>query len=366
MSPLSLNTFANDPFANLPPIFPLLNIPDDYCPLTRRLSFGDFDTFRLPDGSKAYCLKQSAGVTLWWTLSSIANDINTAGISPIRYDHAYPAAVRSYIPDFLFQQIGMPRPEVLKVIEIDSFNPLYHLTTIPNIVSFWNQLQQVGLAGLAWIQEAKARCNRMGPACGWDWHFHQTQLADVPTNLYHNQPIIDANNALGLHLTYRPDDRDILSPTPPNSEASPTISHLDLIQPPIPLEQHPVAPTDMVLHPIYSHYAQAYPNYDVFSRTRLVDNGYIDVVMGDETTESEAGSTCSDTSSSFSDCHSCHSLPISSNEASQDLYHMQFPIMFEDIVMEDVSESGDEERQSTASDLAANMFPVLRSDIVNA
>lgn len=92
---------------------------------------------------------------MWWTLDSITSDINNARLYTIRNNPSYPAAIRSYIPDALFDQIGMAWPEVLKAVELDSFNPLYLLTSIPNIVALWTQLQQIGLAGLAWICKAK-------------------------------------------------------------------------------------------------------------------------------------------------------------------------------------------------------------------
>ena len=40
---------------------------------------------------------------------------------------------------------------------------------------------------------------------------------------------------------------------------------------------------DLVLHPELSAYAKRYPNYDVFSRVPLMDNGYVECGAGDLT-----------------------------------------------------------------------------------
>lgn len=125
-----------------------------------------------------------------------------AGLYPICNNPSYPTAVRSYIPDALFNQIGMAQPEVLKAVELDTFNPLYLLTSIPNIVALWTQLQQIGLAGIAWICEAKAQSRTMGAASGWNWDFKQSQEIKIPKYSIIPVPKITDDNALGLHFDY--------------------------------------------------------------------------------------------------------------------------------------------------------------------
>lgn len=287
-----------------------------YSPLKRRLRYTDLQAVVLSNGAKAYSLRQSAGISLWWTLDIITGDINDAGLFPIRNDPSYPAAARSYIPDALFNQIGMARPEVLKAVELDSFNPLYLLTSIPNIVALWTQLQQIGLAGLAWIREAKARCRLIGPTCGWNWDFQRAQELEIPKFSILAAPQITDDNALGLHFDYSIPAARANTPTSVINDND-SLMENSLLYPPGLLSKS----RDMVLHPIFSHYAAAKPDYDVFSQTVLTDNGYTSPTPMD--TSDDAASDVS-TSSDFSWLSTCNSL---TSEAARELFdlHTRMP-----------------------------------------
>lgn len=124
---------------------------------------------------------------------------------------------------------------------------------------------------------------------------------------------------------------------------------------------------DMVLHPILSHYAIANPDYDVFSKTELLNNGYTEPTPMD-TSDDSGSDTLSSTGSDFSWLSTCNLL---SSEAACEFFDItaRMHIVVDDFVtsVDDyVASLGDNSYDITATDIAGNSFPPILLDIVNA
>ncbi|PPQ71256.1 hypothetical protein CVT25_004544 [Psilocybe cyanescens] len=271
-----------------------------FSPLHYNLTNTDFNTLVLEDGTIQYCLKQSTGVALWWTLNNIADSIVNAGVSPIRHDYSYPVAARNHIPDDLFHNIGMDCPEVLNIIEINTFNPLYVYTSISNIVSFWTRLQLVGLQALAWIHEARAHAIGLGFDSGWNWNSlgEQTFLEHVTRQLITFPGSMDSpcsrchftNNSgsilRNLHSNYSSDfessygaesydDTEGSEVGSRNSQGTLYSIQINYEEQLMMEDTEPNICTDLVFHKT-ARYPRVHPTYNRYSKTELIDNGYIE------------------------------------------------------------------------------------------
>lgn len=115
---------------------------------------------------------------------------------------------------------------------------------------------------------------------------------------------------------------------------------------------------DVVLHPYHSYYSRAHPEYNVFSQTVLVDNGYVNAGW-DMDTSDNASSSGSDISQACS-ISTCSSL--NTHLPDDQATRTPFPILIDDTF----TTNDDTMVQFTATDVASNStFSTFRSDIID-
>ena len=118
------------------------------------------------------------GISLWNTLNRLAKTIVRAGTHHTVHDASILPPLRSYVPDELFQQIGLPRPRVFAAIYLRVFNILYTYAPIDYIYSVWRDLQNIGREAAEWIRTARERSYELGPHSLWKWSIHMGTIRE--------------------------------------------------------------------------------------------------------------------------------------------------------------------------------------------
>lgn len=200
---------------------------------------------------------------------------------------------------------------------------------------------------------------------GWNWDFRQTQELEIPKYSVIPAPQITDDNTLGLHFDY-----SIPAATGANTPTSVIDDNNSVMNNPLlHLPGYPPAllsaSRDMVLHPVFSRYVAANPDYNIFSQTELPNNGYTKPTPMDTTDD---GTSDISTSSNFSWLSNCNSL---SSEAARELfdYYTHMPIVSNNFVtsVDDIfGPANNHSPNITATDIAGQMFPAIRSDTVSA
>lgn len=280
---------------------------------------------------------------MWNALNRLAKTIVRAGTYHTALDQSIPPPLRSYVPDHLFQQIGMPRPRVFAAIDLRVFNILYTYAPLDYIYSVWQDLQRIGREAAEWIRTARERCYEIGAQSRWRWSLitgtvrehlcfteqerqrqvfdtrmeqHRSDIRDprIPVHAPPARPDMmhlleqtlrqldlenEEPNATEYSFSegssdysYQSDDEILFRPGQTESSRSDgdssmtdstsfcTISSESRCSSPMQIDDR------MVLHPLHSAYAQKYPSYNVFCGQPLINNGYINVPQA---IQSEAG-----------------------------------------------------------------------------
>ena len=298
------------PNLQLTPFQSTNTITNDVNPLNYHLTPDDFITLALPNGQLIYALDPATGTLLWWALHRIARVITRAATQLIPFDPSLPTVQCAYIPQFQFDRIGMLRPAILSTLDSDCMNPLYGYTTRENVQAWYNDFQSMGRQAVQWIRTARDQSAHYGVYSGWNWDtFNQDgAVLEFPDRYLVKGPegaqsfveffllLTDGKGTFNstsyvVPPVYSPATSDL------SSEASNEIGTQDgdVIMDEAEYSKQPEhssrelklkdSPDNgcLVLHLLLSAYAKRHPEYDVFSKEPLIDNGYVEREAGDLT-----------------------------------------------------------------------------------
>jgi hypothetical protein len=147
-----------------------------------------------------------------------------------------------YINPHHLSEISMGTPQVL-MIEKYSQNMLLSTTSFDNIFKLFKMVQTVGLETVWWIKEVKECCGMLGGQHSWIWPYSGiAKPMEFPNlRLLEGQGSIMAGADINL-------DSDF----PPTRPSSPDYSKA------------------LILHPIYSNFACAHPEYNPFTSLNTI------------------------------------------------------------------------------------------------
>ena len=197
---------------------------------------------------------------------------------------------RAYIPQFQFDRIGMLRPAILSTLESDCMNPLYGYMTQENIQAWYNNFQSMGRQAVQWICAARDQSAQFSLYLGWNWDTFPQDVASLefphrylikgsegmlfPLNFFSSLTKHEGSFSYVLPSVHSPSISDSSSDS---GNESVTLNE-DVV-----MNDGGYNSGCLVLHPSLSAYAKHYPDYNVFSKEPLIDNGYVEHGAGDLT-----------------------------------------------------------------------------------
>lgn len=239
-------------------------------PLNYNLTVGDFMLHQFTNTS-AYTLSPSVGTSLWWSLQQLALRIMDGGYYPYEeptpppayaepptdHDNQDQIVVVDQTPS-PFARLARFLPSIIDITLSNSgFNPVFCLGTHDQLYELHQNLQEVGRQAIEWIAAVEqARVRDASNA---------SRIAGDASNLD------QVTRSFGqLRIEY-PTRFLITNGTQSTLHASTTIKSNHLTK----NSRLPDTSREMILHPTHSLYARSHPDYDAFSRSTLIDNGFI-------------------------------------------------------------------------------------------
>ncbi|KAF9007825.1 hypothetical protein BDQ17DRAFT_1422498 [Cyathus striatus] len=173
-----------------------------------------------------YIVNDRLSKLLWTTLNIMARTI---------LDSALPLPPLTLFPLYMFDTIGLHRPDVLDVLTIHLDNPLSFVCgTRDEAIKRYRDLQLLLLETAVWMADAQDRCASAAHAHGWQWQ-------------------IQANSHPQIAAAESP--MDLLNDSFSDLQLSPFTSC-----------------TDVILHPTASTYARLHPGYNAWGAEVLENN----------------------------------------------------------------------------------------------
>lgn len=221
-------------------------------PLHYSLSNDDFTTIQLPNKT-LYALDESIGSALWFSLQKLAWRIVNGG--HYRTLQRLQITSSNHSPA-QFADLIRALPTIVNITNFGGrHNPLYFASSREDLQQLHYSLQEVGKQAVSWIATQEQSVG--GMRYGWN-----------NTNSIEAQPVSPVpQDPRRRRLEYP--NRALIT-----NDADSKFKNWDIIR----FLAYLVLPDrtkEMVLHPELSRYAIAYPEYNVFSRSALIENGYL-------------------------------------------------------------------------------------------
>ena len=152
----------------------------------------------------------------------------------------------------------MQRPNILTIQDYHFLNLLCGYTSRENLSAWYRDFQTIGRLAVQWIRTVQRQTLQLGLGTGWNWEGRQ-----------------------GLHLEYP--ERRLITNGDCGSESSDSVLEDSSIWSDNDFSGSSEFTGDsgdeekhMILHPVQSTYATRNPDFNLFEKRLLIDNGYVD------------------------------------------------------------------------------------------
>ncbi|KAF7975912.1 hypothetical protein HWV62_8347 [Athelia sp. TMB] len=176
-------------------------------PLALKLSAADFHAHSA-DG-KYGALDIVVATAIWFIIRRIAHTIILAANPGMDPHHPRPV-----IPFTRLREINMPPPTIIKVFGYTQ-NPCLLIGTLEEVSDRFEFIQQLGIEGLRWLLNARARCDRYPN--GWHWSSPSNETFPTHPALKDTQPVAREDRMLDYFEPAPLDRALILHPTMSNA-----------------------------------------------------------------------------------------------------------------------------------------------------
>ncbi|KAF6764567.1 hypothetical protein DFP72DRAFT_1059536 [Ephemerocybe angulata] len=144
------------------------------CPFFYQLKDRDFILVAHQYGQNVYALNNKLISAIEWSSEGLINTTIEAAAGPTSVGH-----MRD-LPDILFTEIGMTRPELMAQGANNVFSPLRNFGTRDALVTLFKEQQRRGLEMAKWMLQARQKAVELGPLCRWQWNQRTLELEIAP------------------------------------------------------------------------------------------------------------------------------------------------------------------------------------------
>lgn len=239
-------------------------------PLNYTLRVGDFMLHQFTN-TETFTLSPSVGTSLWWSLQQLALRIVDDGYYPYdpapppppaydeppAYDNNPAQIVVIDEPPSHFARLSQFLPSIIDItLSNTGFNPIFCLGTHDQLYELHQNLQEAGRQAIEWIafvEQARIRGAFDAPRIAGD----ASNIDQITRNVgqlrieYPTRFLLTNGTESTLYTSIT--SQNHLTKTSPLLDTS----------------------REMILHPTHSLYARSHPDYDAFSRSPLIDNGFV-------------------------------------------------------------------------------------------